>query len=237
MTANYLEGKPAILALLMALVFVGMVGHICLFATIKYHQKGRLFSKVSYRLLVLQLMTDFVWCAWLFVRSIYLFSNDWEPPWPDHDPGCTTEGFVLTFCFHVSLYMTALIAYDRFRMVTTPLHPLSMENAMKVYAASVVWALVCSTLHSTVLGGMVYTAGNMYCLVNLWSVPSNAWLFLTLMVPCVAFTGRCYYKVALGLRNMRSKTVHRARTESDNKKRKQQSKEESLARRMCALFV
>ena len=99
---------------------------------------------------------------------------------------------------------------------------------MKLYKISMCWACCCTVIHAFLLGGYDYSAGNMYCLVDLWNPFSNMWLFFTLMLPCVGFTGHCYYKVYYGLRNLRSNTVasFRNRSISAEKAKKKMTKEE-----------
>ena len=125
---------------------------------------------------------------WLFCRSFWVVTNNWELPWEDATIGCTIEGVILTLCFLSSLFLTALIAYDRFRMISNPMKPLVMTLAMKLYKISLCWACYCTAIHAFLLGGYDHSAGNMYCLVDLWNPFSNMWLFFTLMLPCVGFT-------------------------------------------------
>jgi len=109
-------------------LFIAIAAHVSLFVTIRFSDKGSLYKKVSYRLLIYQLLTDFIWCAWLLGRSIFAASNEWDEPWEDHSLPCTFEGVLLFSCVQSSLYNSAIIAYDRYRMIVTPLAPLPMSR-------------------------------------------------------------------------------------------------------------
>jgi hypothetical protein len=162
---NYLQRHPYISYMFFVLSLCGALGHVALGSTITFHNGGKLMRKVSYRLLVLQLLTDFMWVVWVGARSAWVVAHDYSLPWQDHSHGCDAEGVLLTLCFHSSLFLTALIAYDRYRMITNPLKPLQMQQAMKLYALSLLWAVCCTLLHGFALGGYTYTTGSMYCLV------------------------------------------------------------------------
>ena len=111
-----------------------------------------------------------------------------------------------------------------------------MNQAMKLYFASLFCAF-CSTFILYFLGGYDYTAGDMYCLVDLWSPASNIFLCLTLMIPCGVVTAGCYFKVYFGLRSLRSKPKVSSNRSVANEADKKVTKEEQLAVKMCILFI
>jgi hypothetical protein len=254
------SGMSWLVFLFLLVIIAGMVGHICLFITLRFSLKGLLWYKVSYRLLVYQLLTDYVWCLWLLSRAFYGLYRMWIHPedgWisPFSESAfsakvfCDTEGVVLFMCAQSSLYNTLLIAYDRYRMITQPLTPLHMGTAMKYYAASLVLAASQAGVHATdFMGGYKYTKGELYCFIDLWNQKANMYCFTTLMLPVIVSTGLCYFKIWKTIQERHRKQEEARRNAEMTKKQSSgfirsnadgggERKEKQLAVKMFALFI
>ena len=113
---------------------------------------------------------------------------------------------------------------------------------MQLYVASLVLTVVQSFIVD-IIGSYTFTSGEMFCLVDFWSIASNMWVFFTVLTPVFAFTGYNYFLIYRSLMTVaanKSKPtlklahtgVHRSTRHVNNTR-----KEEQLAMKMFVLFI
>ena len=103
------------------------------------------------------------------MRYSYPIANNRELPFSPSSLSCKLEGLFLGSCAVATIASYALVAYERYRIVCTPLRLLTFKRAYQLYMVMWLYVFFFSGIADTpLLGGLTETSGSFYCHWNFW---------------------------------------------------------------------